>query len=219
MSKNKSKAVILTVNAIIAAVLITLDQVIKAKIVEVFTADPSEKMFIPGVIYLKYLKNDGAAFSSFRNQKWFLLAISVLFMALIIFVMVKLPTTKKFVPANILFSMIVAGGVGNMIDRIKQSYVVDYLGFDFWRSYPIFNFADICVVLGVVGLFILFIFVYKDKDLEFLRFKKATDKSEELSEVEEINTSEEENKVSEEESVSSKDESEITDASDDTEDK
>lgn len=177
MSKKKTKAILLVIDAIIAAILIVLDQLIKSKIVEVFTADPSEKKFIPGVIYLVYLKNTGAAFSSFQNQKWLLLLISIIFMGLIAFVMFKLPLGKKFLPANILFSLVIAGGIGNMIDRIKQSYVVDYLGFDFWRSYPIFNFADVCVVLGVVGLFILFLFVYNEKDLDFLRFKKINSES------------------------------------------
>ena len=173
MSKKNAKAILLFVDAIIAAILIVLDQVIKSKVVEVFTADRSEKKFIPGVIYLVYLKNTGAAFSSFQNQKWLLLLISIVFMAVLAFIMIKLPLRKKFIPANVLFSLVIAGGIGNMIDRIKQSYVVDYLGFDFWRSYPIFNFADICVVVGVIGLFILFLFVYKENDLDFLRFKKA----------------------------------------------
>lgn len=182
MSKKKTKAILLTIDVILAAILIVLDQIIKSKVVEVFTADPSEKKFIPGVIYLIYLKNTGAAFSSFQNQKWLLVLISVVFMAILAFVVFKLPVAKKFVPANVLFAMVIAGGIGNMIDRIKQSYVVDYLGFDFWRSYPIFNFADICVVLGVVGLFILFLFVYKEKDLEFIRFKKSSKTSSEKDE-------------------------------------
>lgn len=173
MSKKKTKAILLVIDAIIAAILIVLDQVIKSKVVEVFTADPSEKKFIPGVIYLVYLKNTGAAFSSFQNQKWLLLLISIVFMAVLAVVMYRLPVEKKFVPANFLFALVIAGGIGNMIDRIKQSYVVDYLGFDFWRSYPIFNFADVCVVIGVVGLFIMFLFVYNEKDLDFLRSNKA----------------------------------------------
>ncbi|MCQ2525556.1 MAG: signal peptidase II [Lachnospiraceae bacterium] len=178
MSKKKTKAILLCVDAIIAAILIVLDQIIKSKVVEVL-ADGKEHKFIPGFIYLIYLKNTGAAFSSFQNQKWLLVLISILFMALIAFVMFKLPIGKKFIPANILFSLVIAGGIGNMIDRIKQSYVVDYLGFDFWRSYPIFNFADICVVIGVIGLFLLFIFVYNEKDLDFLRIFEKKNKAEE----------------------------------------
>jgi signal peptidase II len=84
--------------------------------------------------------------------------------------LIKLPDYKKFIPAHVFFTMIIAGGVGNMIDRIRFDYVIDYISF-ILIHYPIFNFADIAVVLGVIGLIILFLFVYKEKDLEFLNFK------------------------------------------------
>jgi len=73
--------------------------------------------------------------------------------------------------------MIVAGGVGNMIDRFRFDYVVDFISFVL-INYPIFNVADIYVVLAVIGVFILFLFVYKDEDLDFLSFKKKQNPTE-----------------------------------------
>ena len=78
-------------------------------------------------------------------------------------------------------AMVISGGIGNLIDRIRIGYVVDYIEVSLFR-FAIFNFADICVVLGVVGLFILFLFVYKEKDLEFIRFKKSSKTSNEKDE-------------------------------------
>lgn len=71
---------------------------------------------------------------------------------------------------HVLLAVIVAGGIGNMIDRFRLDYVVDFISFVL-INYPIFNVADIYVV-ATIGLFILFLFVYKEKDLEFLNFKQ-----------------------------------------------
>ena len=98
-----------------------------------------------------------------QNQKVFILFVGIVFLAVLLFFLFKLPEQKKFRIVHVLLAVIVAGGIGNMIDRFRLDYVVDY---------PIFNVADIYVVVATIGLFILFLFVYKEKDLEFLNFKQ-----------------------------------------------
>ena len=65
--------------------------------------------------------------------------------------------------------LVLGGGVGNMIDRIRLDYVVDFIYFS-CINFPIFNFADMCVTIGTIVLVILILFVYKENDLSFLGF-------------------------------------------------
>ena len=59
------------------------------------------------------------------------------------------------------FSLVLAGAIGNFVDRIMLGYVRDFIMFDFWKSFPIFNFADCCIVIGAVVMSIYFIFLSK----------------------------------------------------------
>ncbi|MDE7114399.1 MAG: signal peptidase II, partial [Acetatifactor sp.] len=81
------------------------------------------------------------------------------------------PNKKKFVKVHVLLSVVIAGGIGNMIDRFRFDYVVDFISFVL-INYPIFNVADIYIVVATLGLFVLFMFVFQEKDLEFLSFKQ-----------------------------------------------
>jgi signal peptidase II len=62
------------------------------------------------------------------------------------------------------FGLIIAGAIGNFIDRIMLGYVRDFIMFDFWHSFPIFNFADCCIVIGVVLVSIHYIFLSRKAD-------------------------------------------------------
>ena len=126
---------------------------------------------IPKVFRLYYLENRGSAFGMLQNQKVFILFVGIVFLAVLLFFLLKLPEQKKFRIVHILLAVIIAGGIGNMIDRFRLDYVVDFISFVL-INYPIFNVADIYVVVATIGLFILFLFVYKEKDLEFLNFKQ-----------------------------------------------
>ena len=70
--------------------------------------------------------------------------------------------------------MLIAGALGNIIDRIRFDYVVDFISFVLIH-YPIFNVADCYIVVAAVMLFLLFMFVYKEEDLEFLSFRKKAE--------------------------------------------
>lgn len=169
MSKNKGKMLVLDV--ILFVVCLFLDQYTKYLAVLHLKNQPAI-VLIDGVLELQYLENRGAAFGMLQNQKFFILFVGIIFMAVILFFLCKLPEHKKYNVVHILLSVLIAGGVGNMIDRFRLDYVVDFISFVL-INYPIFNVADIFVVLATIGLFILFLFVYKEKDLEFLNFKQS----------------------------------------------
>lgn len=160
----------LIIDLILAIVLLVLDQYTKYLAI-IKLKGQSAYVLIDGVLELQYLENRGSAFGMLQNQKYFILFVGVVFLAVILFFLFKLPQQKKFCVMHILLSCIIAGGIGNMIDRIRFDFVVDFISF-ILIDYPIFNVADCYIVCGTIVLFILFLFVYKEKDLEFLSFKQ-----------------------------------------------
>lgn len=165
---NRRKMLIL--DAVLVFFLLAFDQFTKYLAI-VNLKDKTPFVLIDGVLQLQYLENRGSAFGMLQDKKIFLLCLGVLFMAVICFFLWKLPKQKKFMSVHILLACIIAGGAGNMIDRFRLDYVVDFIYFVL-IDYPIFNVADCYIVIATIVLFILFLFVFKDEDLEFLSFKK-----------------------------------------------
>jgi signal peptidase II len=88
-----------------------------------------------------------------------------------LYVIWKLPDEKKFVPLRICITLITAGAAGNLIDRVAQGYVVDFLYF-ILIDFPIFNVADCYVTVATAVLLILLMKVYSDEDLAVLWQKR-----------------------------------------------
>lgn len=129
-------------------------------------------VWIKNVFELQYVENDGAAFSSFSGKQGFLLVVTIAVMLFVIFELIRIPDGKRYAWLRIDFLMIVAGALGNMIDRVRQGYVVDFFYF-VPINFPRFNVADIYVTLAMPLLIILLFFVYKDNETEFLfKFRK-----------------------------------------------
>ena len=164
--EKKSRIIMLLIDVLIAAVLLVFDQFTKHLAV-VHLKGQAPYVLIDGVLELQYLENRGSAFGMLQNQKVFILFVGIVFLAVLLFFLLKLPEQKKFRIVHILLAVI----IGNIIDRFRLDYVVDFISFVL-INYPIFNVADIYVVVATIGLFILFLFVYKEKDLEFLNFKQ-----------------------------------------------
>ncbi len=167
---NKSKAKILALDTILFILLLVGDQFTKYLAIAKLKGQAAI-VLIQDVLELQYLENRGSAFGMLQNQKVFILFVGAIFMLVMLFFLVRMPAEKKFVPANIILTLVMAGGIGNMIDRIRFDFVVDFISFVL-INFPIFNVADIYIVVGTIALFILFMFVYKEKDLEFLSFKQ-----------------------------------------------
>lgn len=122
---------------------------------------------LKNIFKLFYLENHGAAFGIFQNQRIPLLIITLVVLLLIGFIFCRIPQQSKFIPINWILVILAAGAVGNMIDRMINGYVVDFLYFQL-INFPVFNIADCYVVVAAFLAIILIIFYYDEKDLDFI---------------------------------------------------
>lgn len=116
------------------------------------------KPFIPGLVSLTYLQNRGAAFSILQNQQWFFTIITVLVIGYAIYYVLKHPKASFWLQLSLL--LIISGGLGNFIDRLRLSYVVDMIHLDV-INFAIFNVADSYLTIGVL---LLVICLWKEED-------------------------------------------------------
>lgn len=166
-----SKKILLMLDVLLIAALIIFDQFTKKLAVAKLMNQPAY-VLIDGVLELDYLENRGVAFGMFQGQRFMILLVGIVFLAVLLFFMLKTPAGKKYTALHIILSFVIAGGIGNMIDRFRLEYVIDFISFVL-INFPIFNVADCYVVCGVIAMCIMFLFVFKDEDLEFLSFKKS----------------------------------------------
>jgi signal peptidase II len=131
---------------------IFLDQY--SKYIVVTQLQPIETFpLILNVFHLTYVENTGAAFSLFSDMQIFLIITSSLFVLSLIILLIKIPKLKENLLINISIAFIIGGAAGNLIDRIRLDYVVDFLDFRF-INFAIFNFADCFVICGSILLVI-----------------------------------------------------------------
>lgn len=143
---------------IIIIFFVGLDQIIKMIIDSNFYPGQSIPV-IKDFFHLTYVRNSGAGFGILSGQRIFLIIITLIILILLIIYRYK---NKENILLNIGISFIVAGAIGNLVDRLRLSFVIDYLDFRIW---PVFNLADIIVNIGV-GLLILYIWKYEGDKIE-----------------------------------------------------
>jgi len=165
MKKNK----IYICDVIFMFLLIFLDQLTKY-LAKAALDGKQAFSIIDGWLEFNYLQNTGAAFGMLKNQKILFLLIAILFLAVVSYVLIKAPAEKKYNKLHILLILISAGAVGNMIDRIRLEYVVDFIYVKI-INFPIFNVADIYVTCSTIILILVILFGYKENDFSFLSFK------------------------------------------------
>ena len=132
---------------LVIALSLVADQLMKFYVtthLEVFESAP----LIPGVIELLHIHNTGGGFSILEGHTWLLMVVTALLMAGIAFLLVK--KTFPHPLAMWTLTLILGGGLGNLIDRFRLGYVVDMFNLLF-VSYPVFNIADVLVVAGTIG--------------------------------------------------------------------
>lgn len=113
--------------------------------------------FIKGFIDLQFIENSGSAWGMLSGKTWILLTVTVIVMLVLITFLLKYGKRNKLLIWAV--SLVISGGMGNLIDRIfRGGKVVDFLHFEFFPSFPIFNIADISVVVGA-GLLILYFII------------------------------------------------------------
>ncbi|MEA3492819.1 MAG: signal peptidase II [Candidatus Margulisiibacteriota bacterium] len=134
------------------AILITvIDQSIKQIIHLTMPLGKSIPLF--WILKLTYVGNTGAAFSLFSGFSNYLIIISVVVVAAVIYFHYRVPITDRLAQTGLAF--ILGGSIGNLVDRVFRSYVIDYIDITVW---PVFNFADIMINLGV---FLIIIRMFK----------------------------------------------------------
>lgn len=142
--------------AVISLICVGLDQLTKILCVNNIALGDSITV-IPGVLDFTYIRNDGAAFGSLSNARWVFMIASVVMIILITLYVISNRKTMGY-PTVITLSLIVGGGIGNMIDRIAYGYVIDFIDvkfLPFWKW--IFNVADSFVCVGAFLLAVIFI--------------------------------------------------------------
>lgn len=126
--------------------------------------------FIKGFIDICYIHNRGAAWGMLSGKTWLLVSITAIVMIVCIVVLIKSFKQNKLILWAI--TLVLSGGIGNLIDRVFYGgNVVDFLHFEFWPTFPIFNVADCAIVVGA-GLLILVFILDAIKDM---KSKKETE--------------------------------------------
>ncbi len=142
---------------IVIAALMAIDQIIK--LIVVGSLKPiGSFVLIPHFLEFTYSENSGAAFGMLQNNSIFFAAVTVLVSALIFAFLIKYKHHNLL--SKIACVMIIAGGLGNLIDRLRLRYVIDFIHFYFFGY--IFNFADCLVTVGV-ALMVVFVIFFMDK--------------------------------------------------------
>ena len=144
---------LLVVYFLISALLVGLDQWSKYLTVQNISLGET-KEFIPGFLSLTHLRNTGAAWSLLEGKMIFFYVITVIVSVVIIYLLIK--NYKKSIWYSVGLYFVLAGAIGNFIDRVRLGYVVDMLQTDF-MNFPIFNVADSTLVVGVICIFIYLI--------------------------------------------------------------
>ena len=143
-----------------AVAFLGIDQITKYFVSTAFELGESRE-FLNGFIDLVYIHNRGGAWGIMYGKTVVLVIITVIMLAVCTFVLIKMRENKLLFWA---VSLILSGGIGNMIDRIfRDGNVVDFLHFEFFPTFPVFNVADCAVVLGA-GLLILYYIIDMVKD-------------------------------------------------------
>ena len=146
---------------LLGAALLGADQWVKAWVVGHLQMGETTSLF-PGFLELMRVHNYGAAWSSFAGQKWLLLGVTGVILAAVLWVLARRIVRH---PLGICACcLILSGGIGNIIDRLRLGYVVDMLHFQFWPSYPTFNVADVCIVSGAILGAIYYVLLYEKHD-------------------------------------------------------
>ena len=147
----------------IAVILILIaDQGLKYWVTLSIPLDDGVRALFPGFLELRNIHNTGAAFSLLAGApRWIFIILAVIFIVIIV-----LAVRREWVHGAFgrwMGILLLAGALGNCLDRMLSGYVVDMLAFEFWPSFPVFNIADVCIVVGAIGFF-LHVLLYKDPE-------------------------------------------------------
>lgn len=141
--------------AVLVVALVALDQLVKYLVVQNIPLGEYVP-FLPHILDLTYVQNTGAAFSLFSEHTWLLTLISLVMSVLLLMALVRGFFRHPF--GRISLALLLAGAVGNLIDRAFRGFVVDMFNLLF-INFAVFNVADICVVVGGIAAALYYLFL------------------------------------------------------------
>ncbi len=140
--------------AFIVAILLAVgDQLIKLLVTNTLKSGGTVSL-LNGLVEFFYCENEGMAFGMLQNGRWIFIVFTIIILVVLVVYMIKTKPKSKFLLASL--SLIIGGGLGNLIDRIFYGYVIDYIQLSFFS--PVCNFADYCITAGTVMLIIYILF-------------------------------------------------------------
>ena len=148
------------IGALAAAVILALDQWVKYWITVNLPLGETMPL-LPGLMQLRTVHKCGAAWSSFSGMRWLLVGVTSVIVLAVAYVLVRRIVRHPLGVAACF--LILSGGLGNIIDRVRLGYVVDMFDFQF-MNYPVFNVADIAVVCGAVLAAVYYLWFYEKYD-------------------------------------------------------
>jgi len=147
---------------IFVVLLVAIDQLTKYLAV-VFLKPIREIVIFDGVFSLHYWENAGMAFGMAQGGRWVFVALTLPVLAFIVYYYRNLPKTRYHSVIRLFLLMLMGGALGNFIDRLLHGYVVDFFYFSL-INFPIFNMADIFLVVGVICLLVMTLFIKEPKN-------------------------------------------------------
>lgn len=141
---------------IIAIIVWLIDIITKISAVK-FLMPISSVEVIKNILSFTYVENRGIAFGMFAGRRVFFILVSVIILAVVVFVVVKTPRQSRSAFLKLGGALVISGAVGNLTDRIIKGFVVDFIEVRF-IDFPVFNIADIAVCVGAAMLIIHFLF-------------------------------------------------------------
>jgi signal peptidase II len=167
LRRMKKKTLSAVLGILFFLILIWADRITK-NLAVLHLKDQPEMPLIRGIFVLQYLENRGAAFGILQGRRLPLILITIIILAVVLYVYARAPYTRKFIFLRVILVLVGAGAVGNFVDRISNGYVVDFLYFKA-INFPIFNVADIYVVAAAVLLIYAVLFLFQEEDFAALK--------------------------------------------------
>ena len=134
------------------AALVFADQLVKHWVSATIALNSSQTV-VPNLLVITNLRNDGAAWSILEGQQWFFTVVTLIALAVLAYLFYRWRRQSRLLWP---LTLILAGAIGNFIDRLQNGYVVDMFELLF-INFPVFNVADLCLTVGVLWLVVIFI--------------------------------------------------------------
>ena len=148
---------------ILITILTVCDQILKYFVnlkIDMYETIEVVKIGSVKIFSLTHIRNDGAAWSIMAGKSWFLIGLPIIVILIGLVYLFRIRKKSKFEVVSL--AILIAGGIGNLIDRIRLKEVIDYIKFE-PINFPVFNFADICVVVGGI-MFCIYMLIVEERN-------------------------------------------------------